>query len=93
MPRRSDTHRDMVLVSRQELQHLRDELADLEQRLEYLARKRFDVKMLLTRLDGVLNTASDPDKTPVRPPSSDALKAFQVASEYTRVNPKDPRKD
>lgn len=73
----------MVLISRLELQHLRDELDDLGQRLEVLAKKRFDVRLLLTRLDGVLRTASDPDKTPVRPPSSDQVRgAYAASAEY-----------
>lgn len=77
----------MVLVSRQELRHLHDELRDLDQCLESLAKKRFDVRMLLTRLEGVLNTALDPDKIPVQPPSSDAVNAFQISARYSIKNP------
>jgi hypothetical protein len=67
--------KDTIAVPRAELEHLRDELIELEKLLDEVIRRRFDVKLMRTRLDALLS--QDPDKTPVRPPSGTFLAALE----------------
>lgn len=100
------SRRDTVTVSRQELEHLRTEVAELEQmigeivkrRIELseleetinlVLRKHVDMRMLRMRLDAVLAQKEDPDKTPVRPPSQQDMKAaFKTSGEFEAVKPR-----
>lgn len=60
------------------------ELSDL---LLNIAERRVSVSLLRFRLQKILKVFSDPNKTPIRPPSQQALKAFQESSEFDPTSP------
>lgn len=72
----------MVLVSIAELKRMRDAAAAIQEDCDHAARIRADANMLVLRCDALMQSAVDPDVTPVRPPSSDALKAFENSSDF-----------
>lgn len=68
---------------------LRELVSDLEaflERLTDVTRLRVDAARLRARAMALLPPEDD-DKTPVRPPSSDAVRAFKSSSEFLAVKP------
>ena len=73
---------DSVRVPRAQLVHMQDELKRLVTLLDEVGRERAHISMLERRIVALLLMSSDPDKTPVRPPSQQAFEAFKLASEF-----------
>lgn len=82
-PHKPPTQREMVLVPRDELKQLYDEYKELCALLTEASTKRIDAEMGKLRLQRWLGI-TDPDKTPVRPPSvSDVQRAFNNSSNFS----------
>lgn len=81
-PRKPPTEREMVLVPRDELKQLYTEYRELCALLTEASTQRIDAEMGKLRLARWLGI-TDPDKTPVRPPSvSDVKRAFDNSSNF-----------
>lgn len=74
-------HTDVIQIRRHELRQILEEVRHVVKLLDELAKERPMVFVVKARLEALLNDVFD-EKTPVRPPSSDSMKAFTATSNY-----------